>query len=519
MSKVNRVTIVGAGPAGISLAKTLLESGIAVNLVCGGSPIGDVKLQRLYLESNFKREHHEKLNENRIRGIGGTSESWGGRLVEFTDSDFSQANLSLGTKWPITKPDLIPFYEKSLKFFGINDSRDSLIPNESIEDADLIELLGADLQANVGFEKFDVCTPEIWTEIGNVYDSKIRNLLSFENFTLYEDWHLTRIVLSENESKVESIVIGNLEGRFQNLESIFLVLACGAIENSRQLLLLKESSSHLVWAKLANVGKGYSSHVFLHLREIYKPQNFFWNFRKVKNGLLKNRLRFDFRNNELSVIGAAYFAYPPLVNRGLSKVRILNYFQKYGLRVLINKDLLIRSVRKLKELRMKSPDDIDVNSTQVRDRQCLYLQLEKVANEESRILLGENLDTFGNRLPNARLHFSSLEKDSYAKICDLMCLIFPQFQVDRIQLKKQVQSIYDFPNSHAHQIGGTVMGSCNENSVVDSNCRVNGILNLYVAGSSIFPTAGEANPTHTIVALAIRLGEHLSSEVKNQQTI
>ena len=69
MSKVNRVTIVGAGPAGISLAKTLLESGIAVNLVCGGSLIGDVKLQRLYLESNFKREHHEKLNENRIRGI------------------------------------------------------------------------------------------------------------------------------------------------------------------------------------------------------------------------------------------------------------------------------------------------------------------------------------------------------------------------------------------------------------------------------------------------------------------
>jgi hypothetical protein len=47
--------------------------------------------------------------------------------------------------------------------------------------------------------------------------------------------------------------------------------------------------------------------------------------------------------------------------------------------------------------------------------------------------------------------------------------------------------------------------------VVDRNCRVHGIRNLFIAGSSIFPTSGYANPTLTIVALAIRLAEHLKS--------
>ena len=65
----------------------------------------------------------------------------------------------------------------------------------------------------------------------------------------------------------------------------------------------------------------------------------------------------------------------------------------------------------------------------------------------------------------------------------------------------------------AHEMGGTKMGDTNKDSVVDKNLKVHGINNLYVLGSSIFPTAGHANPTFTICQLALRLGDHLKNKI------
>jgi choline dehydrogenase-like flavoprotein len=61
-----------------------------------------------------------------------------------------------------------------------------------------------------------------------------------------------------------------------------------------------------------------------------------------------------------------------------------------------------------------------------------------------------------------------------------------------------------------HHMGTTRMHSDPRRGVVDANCRVHGIANLYVAGSSVFPTSGAANPTLTIVALALRLAGHVN---------
>jgi choline dehydrogenase-like flavoprotein len=61
-----------------------------------------------------------------------------------------------------------------------------------------------------------------------------------------------------------------------------------------------------------------------------------------------------------------------------------------------------------------------------------------------------------------------------------------------------------------HHMGTTRMADSPRNGVVNKNCRVHGVENLYVAGSSVFPTSGFVNPTLTIVALALRLADHLS---------
>ena len=64
-----------------------------------------------------------------------------------------------------------------------------------------------------------------------------------------------------------------------------------------------------------------------------------------------------------------------------------------------------------------------------------------------------------------------------------------------------------------HHIGGTRIGSDSKNSVVDNNLKIHGNKNLYIAGSSVFPTSGYTNPTFTIVQLSLRLGEHIFNKI------
>ena len=73
------------------------------------------------------------------------------------------------------------------------------------------------------------------------------------------------------------------------------------------------------------------------------------------------------------------------------------------------------------------------------------------------------------------------------------------------------EGLYQRPNGGGHIMGTTRMGTNRSNSVVDSNCRVHGYDNLSVAGSSVFPTGGCANPTLTIVALTLRLADTLAA--------
>ena len=73
------------------------------------------------------------------------------------------------------------------------------------------------------------------------------------------------------------------------------------------------------------------------------------------------------------------------------------------------------------------------------------------------------------------------------------------------------ERLYQQPTGGGHIMGTTRMGTNRSNSVVDSDCRVHGYENLFVAGSSVFPTGGYANPTLTILALALRLADTLSA--------
>ncbi len=135
---------------------------------------------------------------------------------------------------------------------------------------------------------------------------------------------------------------------------------------------------------------------------------------------------------------------------------------------------------------------------------------EQVPNPESRVTLSDELDAFG--VPRARLDWRLTEQDVDTIRRGQMFLAaeLARAGLGRMQLPEEEGFGWDqYVLGGHHHMGTTRMALDPRKGVVDADCRVHGIENLYLAGSSVFPTGGFANPTLTLVALAARLADHV----------
>ena len=153
-----------------------------------------------------------------------------------------------------------------------------------------------------------------------------------------------------------------------------------------------------------------------------------------------------------------------------------------------------------------------------RTRQFMFFaRMEQAPNPSSRIILDTEKDPLG--MPRVVLDWklTSLEKKSYRKLIETIGVACGITGTGRVRLHEWLHDATDVSwpehlNGGWHHMGTTRMNSNSKEGVVNENCSVHGISNLYIAGSSCFPTAGSANPTFTIVAMTLRLADHLKSQ-------
>jgi choline dehydrogenase-like flavoprotein len=147
----------------------------------------------------------------------------------------------------------------------------------------------------------------------------------------------------------------------------------------------------------------------------------------------------------------------------------------------------------------------------------VIVNLEQEPNRESRIRLGDDVDALGVRRIEVDWHLSEIERKTARFFAEALAKVFENLELSNCELASWLfaeGSVRDTAVAgNYHFIGATRMASAPSNGVVDENCRAFGISNLFFAGTSVFPTGGHANPTLTIVALAIRLSDHLRSEL------
>lgn len=497
------LAVIGGGAAGITIAHELAGSSREVLLVESGGTEFDAETQALYEGRNVGTEYYD-LDIARLRFFGGSTNHWDGHCRPLDPIDFKRRDWVPHSGWPITRAGLDPYYARAQKLCELGPYR------YEAEDWPTLRPELLDLTPSKLVNRFWQIGPP--TRFGEVYREVLQ---SASNVDILTYANIVDILLDEAGNAVEHAVLKTLGGKTVTLRPQALVLACGGIENAR--ILLSCDSQHK--AGLGNghdvVGRYFMEHP--HALAAYA----------VRDGvdLEKFTKYFDI----IPYAGTHINVRPGVTEDVQQRLGILNSCLDVGYGYDLSDGYL--AVRDLggAMFRGRATDSLwdatldvirDLNGAvggvyrRLRKEDVLWFaaKSEQAPDPESRVTLDRERDALGMRRPRLDWRLSAMDKQSVAETCKLVGEELARLGVARTRLSSWVLE----PNAEwrnvtgrYHHIGTTRMSDSPRHGVVDRDCRVHGIANLYMAGSSVFPTSGYTNPTLTIVALAVRLAEHL----------
>jgi choline dehydrogenase-like flavoprotein len=531
------ICIVGAGVAGIAIAHTFIGSSISVCIIEAGGLAGEEKSQALYEGDSVGAVSFDP-GVSRMRVFGGSCTLWGGGCIPLSRQDMEPREWVPHSGWPLSYDELQPYYAKARTFCQIDecDFTDGTFLGRlarqplPLDESKLINQLFARSQVFFG---------------GN-YRAQ---LAQAPNITVLLHANLLELHATANGKAVRQARIGSLDGRQGMVQARQYVLAAGGIENARLLLL----SNSVVPQGLGNqhdlVGRYFMDHPSgkmgtvvsdapYRLTRPYErmplncdtsvfPQIGLSDEVQRKHQLLNGRVHpFPVEGpvpkglHALRSFRAAL--HPPSRDEGSVLEARLNAALKNGPMRNQTDELSKESIGIL-ALRMGlgAGDIAKAALNKLTDKPTViskHVELtgffEQAPNPDSRVTLGDQVDALGQRKICVDWRLTALDRHTYRTAARLFGTELTrtgggQFQLEPWLLGDDSQP----PQVHgtAHHLGTTRMADSPMQGVVDRHCRVFGVDNLHVAGSSVFPTGGWAFPTFTIVALSLRLAENLRS--------
>ncbi|MCX6219278.1 GMC family oxidoreductase [Spirosoma sp.] len=536
------ICIIGSGPAAISMALSFDGSPLSVIVLTGGSWSETIPNQDLYRGSVSPRGSHEPLEENRRRQFGGTSSAWGGRCMPFEPVDFKTRSWVPDSGWPFAYADLHSYYEQAADLCQIG--RFEFNAQKAFPDSRQEILKGLDSDELVSYP-LERWSPPV--HFGKAYQKQLENS---PNIQVLLDAHVISLQTQETTDSVSHVDV-SMTDKMLSVQARKFVLATGGIENARLLLAsTNDRFPNGLGNQHDNVGRYYMVHISGTYAELklHDKEKLMADFERDTGGVYCRR-RWWFpepvqaKNKLLNTI---FFLYHPIQKNGHRDVLFSSRFIAKSVLSILNQRSFHRSMNKAKQLMpdlrehtiniarnglMDVPDLIRLGLKRMAKRRLpyllpsrrnefwgLYFQAEQSPNRTSRVRLSDSQkDSFG--IPRAEVQLAFLEADieSIVKTHALFVRAFIEQELGEIRysepglrtyLRERMQTF----NSASHHIGTTRMSDDPQTGVVDRDAKVYGLDNLYVAGSSVFPTGGHANPTLTIVAHALQLANFLKTK-------
>lgn len=463
------VCIIGSGPAGMSLALKLEKQNIPSLIIEAGDLEYTAKSQDAY-KGKVIGDEYPKLDTARLRYFGGTSNHWGGLCRPLDDIDFEVRDGFKNSGWPITKKDL-SLYSKEA---------------ESILE---IDAFPEDMQITDDLHEITFRTSK----------NKHGNRLSFGEKYL-EHVKRSKLISVLINSPVKSLVpsnkkithvnIASSKNKSQNIYAEYFCLCTGGIENSRMLLWSNELHNGKVVPHKSALGKYWMEHPHYDVGQslFYRPST----LTDERNTLVR-----------FFAPSAKFLRENAIGNFACRIYRPTNGFKE---------GLTADAICTAANLVNKFKDNPVEPGRCIQDIKASWGQLPVSAN---RIELSNEKDALG--IPRVNLYWKKQPIDKLT--AQIAAKAFGAYligkDIGRLKLASWLADGQDYPSDDEkigyHHMGGTRMATSYENGVVDANCKVFDMDNLFIGGSSVFPTGGHANPTYTIVQLALRLGTHISS--------
>jgi hypothetical protein len=461
------VAIYGAGPAGITLALALAKNGIKVGLFeAGGDSPPEYSEDHPYKGENKGRPYN--LYNTRLRYLGGTSNHWGGWCRPLDNYDFEERNFVPVSGWPISRKDLLPSYASALDVCEIPSAGLGL---DAFDHDFGYGGFTHTRNDNLTIKNFLFSPP---TRFGSRYKG---DLDKNESIHCILDASLSKLIESQGAIS-QAEIIDKSANQFTVTANLH-VMAMGATENARTLLYsgIANSSDY--------VGRCFSDHLGKTI-----------GFAAI-NDLDKYFLH-EANNESISV-------FPHLAFKD----------EIYRDNKLVNFGICILPRNPKKELDKEIVNQTSLWNNNSSSHNAVLVRMENIPNPNSRLTLTNNNDSYG--IPRLSLDWQPNPID-FDSIDKLGILLAKELGVTGARYNSTFENTQRVRNSftyQAHHLGTTRMSKDPKDGVVNADLQSHDIDNLYIAGSSVFPTFGFANPTLTIVALSLRLAGHIKSRMEN----
>jgi choline dehydrogenase-like flavoprotein len=509
------VCIVGAGASGIAIARELVGQQLRVALLTSGGLEFARGPQKLYAGDIVGRPAYTPYR-SRVRMYGGSTTRWTGHCRPLERLDFERRDWVPYSGWPFSMDAIEPYYRRAHEVCRLGPYDYS----PSTWGAGGTRPLPVDPHA-LDLRIYQFAHP---TDFGKIYHDELE---AARNVDVWLHADVLEIEAAADVRRVSGLRVATAPGKEVRFVADRYVLACGGLENPRLLL----ASNRVAVAGLGNhydlVGRFYTEHAYLF-------HGWFDPFRPDADRTL-NVIDYD-------KVGSKQRAHAALaLPERTIRAEALNDCAVYFVRrpnFKVQPAYFTDGVKSFTQLAdvLKGQDLVDgsvgrhlinvaaglpavgttlarkvIEMVRPRPRLALKTVIETTPNPASRVTLGDQRDALG--MPRVRVDWriNSDDQRGLSRLYEVMRRELARLGLGRLVEDPAVDA-EGWPvsiSSGMHHMGATRMHDDPRHGVVDANCRVHDLPNLYVTGGSVFPTGGIANPTLTIVALAIRLADHL----------
>lgn len=533
--------IIGGGAAGIALALQFAGLNLKVLLVESGGRRREADIQDLYAGELVRPGMHAEPDRFRCRQFGGSTTLWGGRCSPFDPIDFEKRAYIPNSGWPIAFDDVCAFYPEANRLceagafsYSINEAFDR--PMRPMIEGYTSEVFFADQ-----LERFSMPT-NFAVRYGPA-------LTASENISVVLHATATKFTFDPSGRSLSRIEIRNLSGRKAAVRARVFVLATGGLEVARLLLANRDAQPKGVGNQHDVVGRYYMCHIAGTLGRVsIRPSSTIQNDydiaddgtfcrrrlslrpdsqRASKIGNFIARLHHpqidnpDHRNAILSLVFLGSRLLPWEYRTRAGSAKGISSYARHAANVALDPFSAVGFAFRIVAGRFLAERKIP--SLVVKSKNNLFsldFHAEQVPNRESRVTLSDDLDAFG--MPRIKVDWRYTDKDvetvktAVALLAkDLSTAGVGTFDYNSEDVEREMTR---FGAYGGHHIGTARMGEDPRSSVVDRDCRVHSVNNLYIASAATFPTSSQANPTLTVVAMALRLAGHLQEKLRTPST-